>query len=301
MTFKVETYTATLTDGTTEEGYTRRTLRELGSAIRELMGDDHELQAYVSGAYYEAIQPVIIAYRHNPADFRNLAILAASGEDYSTETTTEWVDGKLLNPDGTLNVHTVWESCFVSLDDCGNVKPLPPELTADALATGVVTLKDYTGRIATLARIEDENNDDLTVWNESWFTDDSGRPIDPFWSDSDDVDTVAVVHDDSTDNLVVFGVSWYMMEHEGAEGPYVFARILRPWVESDGDMRKIRCGDDITRTFRMEDEEDAYTDYFTPSKPINEGAEREYGLYEAGEDYPPADVWFARVIELLQR
>lgn len=299
MTFKVETYAATLPNGTTEERYTRRTLRELGSAIRELMGDDQELQSYVSGAYYEDIQPVIIAYRHNPADFRNLAILAASGEDYSVETTTEWVDGKLLNPDGTLNVHTVWESCSASLDDMGNVKPLPPELTADTLATGVVKLQDYTGRITTLAHIEDKSNDDLTVWDdESWFTGDSGWPIDPFWSDSDEVDRIVVVHDGITDNIVVFGVSWYLMEHEGAEGPYVFARILRPYGESDDDVRIIVCGDDIDRTFRSEDEEDAYTPDFTPLQHAADG--RDYERYAVGDGCPLADVWFAHVIEMLQ-
>lgn len=299
MTFKVETHMIKLPDGTTEERYTRNTLRGLGSAVNELMHADRDLQERVTGAFYADIQPVIIAYRHNPAAFHDLAIRAATGEDYSAETTTGWVDAKLLNPDGTLNVHTVWESCSDAYDDMGNVKPLPPELTADALATGVVTLKGYADRIATLARIAAKSDDDLTVWDESWFTDDSGSPIDSFWSDDDDADRVVVVHDDGTDKIVVFGVNWYLMAHENAAGPYVFARILRPWVESDGDVRKIRCGDGITRTF-IEEEEDAYTPDFHPHGD-KDGDERDYERYAVGDGCPLADVWFARVIELLQR
>lgn len=161
-----------------------------------------------------------------------------------------------------------------------------------------ITLQDYADRIATLARIEDKDNDDLTVWDESWFTDDSGWLLDPFWADDDDVDRVAVVHDDITDNIAVFGVNWHLMEHEGAEGPYVYARILRPCGEADGDARKIRCGDDITRTF-CEEEEDAYTPDFHPHGDGDDDG-HDYERYAAGEDCPPADVWFAHAIKLLQ-
>lgn len=165
-----------------------------------------------------------------------------------------------------------------------------------------IALKEFNDRIEKLARKTCKDNPDLNVWDDwSWFYDspDNGWPIDPFWADDDYTEQNIVIHDDTTENLAVIGVNWYLRDCEEVEGPYVYARILKPANDDDVNGFRVTCGDDIIRTFRNE-EEDAYTPSFQVAEQVEDG-DRDYALYLAPDDGPTPEEWFRAVLTLLTR
>lgn len=165
-----------------------------------------------------------------------------------------------------------------------------------------ITLKEFDERIGRLARNACKDDNGLTVWNDwSWFYDspDGGWPVDPFWADDDYDERSIVIHDDKTENLAVVGVNWHSYDYGDAEGPYMYARILEPAGDDDGDGLRVTCGDDIVRTFRNE-EEDACTPPFHAEGRV-EADGRDYTLYAAPEDVPTPEEWFGAVLTLLTR
>ncbi|PST47650.1 hypothetical protein COO72_11995 [Bifidobacterium callitrichos] len=163
-----------------------------------------------------------------------------------------------------------------------------------------IALKEFNDRIEKLARKTCKDNPDLNVWDDwSWFYDspDNGWPIDPFWADDDYAERDIVIHDDTTENLAVISVNWYLCDCEGAEGPYVYARILKPANDDDADGFRVTCGDDVVRTF-LNEEEDAYTPCFHAAGQT-EDADRDYALYVAPDDSPTPEEWFRAVLTLL--
>ncbi|KAA8816158.1 hypothetical protein CSQ85_12090 [Bifidobacterium rousetti] len=169
------------------------------------------------------------------------------------------------------------------------------------MSVETITLKEFDDCVKKLVKKTCRVNPDLTVWDDwSWFYDnpDNGWPIDPFWADDDYAEQNIVVHDDRTENLAVIGVNWYPHDCEGVEGPYVYARILKP-DDDDVNGMHVTCGDDIVRTFQNE-EEDAYTLCFHAAGQA-EYDDRDYALYVASEDGPTPEEWFETVLALLVR
>lgn len=111
--------------------YTRRQYTELGGLLASAMISDFAVNTRASGMERDVFDSLTGIYLQDPANFKANALEAchhAGFTERDAQSMEDWVNTRLFNTDGTMNMNFLWGLCVDSVDDYGDDVPLPDGL-----------------------------------------------------------------------------------------------------------------------------------------------------------------------------